>query len=76
MNGTVEPMYQWRAVDGVSHAFNRFRNPPGSAWYRSLCHRQFSAVELARSTPRIVRGRIVEPAQCVACIHLVNAGSI
>lgn len=69
-------MYLWREVDGTEHAFNRFINRDDTPWWTSMCQTKFSKYQVQVNLPRISRGRIAVTGRCVACIHLVDAGTI
>ncbi len=76
VNRGSESAYEWHEVNGAEHAFNRFVNRPGTPWMVTLCGSRFSTHQVDRNHMRIVRSQPVFAGRCVACNHLVDAGSI
>jgi hypothetical protein len=68
-------VYEWRPVDGAEHAFNRFRNPPGSTWLVTLCATETTSYVVRRSEANVRLGMRVA-GRCVACAHLAEAGAV
>lgn len=70
-DGEVVPLYVWRPIGEIEHAFSRFRNRRGAEWLVTMCN--------TRTTPYVVRqseinARLGAPVvgKCFACRMLMN----